>query len=221
MTYENAQKHPRYKVSVAVDVVDPDGALQELRLDDVSVGGVYIATTAPQPPGSLVRMLLPVDDDAGPVQVSGHVVHVLDAAASAAKSRTPGMGIRFDDVLPDTMRAVRRFVEGLAAQLQLGALREAAAVAASLAVVLAHARLMIEHGGRDDEFAALGMHDDATFDDALEKAHELAREFADAYPDASPPQRARLEQAGSALAAIEASLWARLQATRRRFEGPG
>jgi uncharacterized protein (TIGR02266 family) len=216
MTYAAVQKHPRYKVSVPVDVLDPDGQLHALRLDDVSLGGVFIATPAPAPPGSVVRVLLPLEDDGAPLQVRGRVVHVLDEAAGKAKERAQGMGVQFDDLEADAARALHRFVDGLAAQARRIALRDAAETAASLALVLAHARRLIAHDVRDDPRAGLGLPDDASFDEAMVRAHELARTFADAYADASPPQRARLAQAGSALAALEATLWARAREARPR-----
>lgn len=218
MTYDAVQKHPRYKVSVQVAVVAPDGALHALRLDDVSLGGVFIATPSPASPGSVVSVLLPVDDDAAPVPVRARVVHVLDEATSAAKARVPGMGVQFDDVPSDAEAMLRRFVDRIAAQARRDAVRAAAESAAALTLVLAYARRLIAHDLRDDPRAALGLPDDASFDEAMRRAHELARTFTESFADASRPQRARLEQAGSALAAVEAALWAR--AREQRFAAP-
>lgn len=212
MTYEAVQKHPRFRVSAPVDVVADDGHVLQLRLDDVSLGGVYIATKSPPAPGSFVRMRLPVGDDAQLLSVMGRVVHVLDERASSAKHRLPGMGVQFDGLAPDVEGALRRFVDALVARDRRAAAQRAAAAGAALAVVLGEARRLVEHAGSNDVHAALGLPKEATFEQALRRAHDLARAFAAAFEEASPPQRARLEEAGTALAALEASLWARAAA---------
>ena len=110
MPFAPVQKHPRYRVSVPVSVITHSGDLEELPLEDVSLGGVFIKTSRPWPRGSFVRLRFPVDDNAPPLGLMGRVVHVIDEETSAQKSRAPGMGVQFDGLSPDTEAMLRRFV---------------------------------------------------------------------------------------------------------------
>lgn len=107
------QKHPRYPSSAPVDVVAGAEIMQQLPLLNISVGGVFIRTSQPLATGSPVRLRL----HAGvPLGLLGHVVHVIDEAASARKSHPAGMGVQFDAVSAPTLALLQQFVEGLAAQ---------------------------------------------------------------------------------------------------------
>jgi hypothetical protein len=109
--HEGVQKHPRHRVDVEVTVVGARGELRALPLEDVSLGGAFVRTTTPDPPGSFVRLKLPVDD--APLTLMGRVVHVIDGPTSVAKARAPGMGIQFDGLSPESERLVHQFIDAL------------------------------------------------------------------------------------------------------------
>jgi hypothetical protein len=112
-TFAAVQKHPRYRVSVPVAVTTQAGATEQLRIEDISLGGVFIRTTLPSPPGSFVAVRLPLGDPEHPFALMGRVVHVIDGAASVEKARAPGMGVQFDGLSPQHERLLRSFVDGL------------------------------------------------------------------------------------------------------------
>ncbi len=110
MVFAAVQKHPRYRVSVPVEVVGAAGDATALRLEDISLGGAFIRTPMPHPPGSFVRVRLPIPDAPA---LMGRVVHVIDGASSVVKSRAPGMGIQFDGLSPANEESLRCFVDRL------------------------------------------------------------------------------------------------------------
>ncbi len=119
MPFTAVQKHPRYRLSDAVDVVTSAAELHQLDAENISLGGVFLKTTSPAPRGSPVRLRL---RSAGPgaatIGLMGRVVHVIDEAVGARKSHPPGMGVQFDPLSPQTETLLRRFVDGLAAQAE-------------------------------------------------------------------------------------------------------
>ena len=106
MTYAAVQKHPRFKVSVPVDVLDPDGRLHALRLDDVSLGGVFIATYRALPIGSEVDIQLELPT--GSLHATGVVRwhRTVDACED-----WPGMGVQFSELTEDAKARVREFID--------------------------------------------------------------------------------------------------------------
>jgi hypothetical protein len=109
--FVGVQKHPRFRVTADVELISASGDVRPLPLEDISLGGVFIRTTAPEAPGSFVRLRLPSGGVAA--TVVGRVVHVIDGPASVAKARAPGMGVQFDGLSPDTHGVVRAFVDAL------------------------------------------------------------------------------------------------------------
>src|SRR5688572_13568315 len=91
MAYAAIQKHPRFRVTLPVDIVRESGEVEQRAIEDISLGGLFIRTPAPVPPGSFVRMHLALAQTAPAVPLMGRVVHVIDDAASVQKRREPGM----------------------------------------------------------------------------------------------------------------------------------
>ncbi|MDP2344468.1 MAG: PilZ domain-containing protein [Deltaproteobacteria bacterium] len=136
MTFESIQKHPRYQLSGAIDVVTASAEMHQLSAENISLGGMFLKTTRPLPEGSAVRLRL---RSAGPgaatIGLVGRVVHVIDEVTSAKKAHPPGIGVQFDPPSPQTELLLRRFVEGLAAQAARERARRATVHFVSLSLV--------------------------------------------------------------------------------------
>jgi hypothetical protein len=205
MAYAVAQQYTRYRVSLPVDVVAPDGSVHELNLDDISLGGVFVRTRRPASPGSFVRLRLPLGGRSVPVV--GRVVHALDDDAAHAKGRPAGMGIQFDGLAPDAEDGVRRFIDALADAERRS--HDVERVRAPLADVLAAADHLADRIAHLDGFAAVGLSPGARPDEIVATTSRLLRLFTGAYAHARPSERRRIERAARALRALEERLLAR------------
>lgn len=108
---DGVQKHPRYRIQVPIGVVSPSGDVEEFTVVDISLGGVFVKTLLPAPPGSFVRLRLPVG--AGQeLSLMGRVVHIIDDVAARHTAHAKGMGVQFDGLSPDTQRRLETFVNG-------------------------------------------------------------------------------------------------------------
>jgi hypothetical protein len=136
MPFESIQKHPRYPLSGAIDVVTASAELHQLVAENISLGGMFLKTHRPLPEGSAIRLRL---RSAGPgaatIGLIGRVVHVIDEAASALKAHPAGIGVQFDPPSPQTEILLRRFVEGIAAQAARERARQARVHFVSLGLV--------------------------------------------------------------------------------------
>ena len=319
MGTSSVQKHPRYRVDASVDVVTASAEMQKLALTDISLGGMFIRTNAPPPPGSAVRVRLFSTAPDATLGLMGRVVHVIDGAMGSRKAHPPGMGVQFEGLSPHTQallevfvdglaqearrararflgvarfveggaavevaaeravlaelwsqqnlkhgglyadgpppargtqvvvrmgslvfradvvhvdagagaglqlldfdghkrEAVRRFVEGVADGI---AVEPAAFVGPPLGKVLAAARRLFDGLEANDGFGALGLPDTADDEAVRNRTLGLSRLFAADRPDATPPQRARIEAATRAVARLEPVLLARVAALRKQAE---
>ena len=113
MSHPMIQKHPRYRFQAPVDVVS-GAQVQRLGMENISLGGIFISTPAPEPPGSLIQVRLPMV----PVRLGllGRVVHVMGGDASPSMSRRSGMGVQFDQLSEHSLGRLQIFVDRLAAQ---------------------------------------------------------------------------------------------------------
>lgn len=158
----DVQKHPRFKVDAEVEVVAssiPQGT--RLPLDNISLGGVFVKTNRPPPPGTPVKVR--VSAGVGTIVAIGKVVHVVDPARAEVLKTAAGMGLQFQEMAPEARVALARFVDGLAEQAlrRAGALLkapEARFLTASTVEVrvddaLAARRLWQEHLSRSGLFA--------------------------------------------------------------------
>ena len=76
---------------------------------NVSLGGMFIGTTSPKPPGTIFDFELSLTDDFKLVQGIGEVVWIREG--DGGPGRPPGMGVRFLDLSPESRRLVQRIVE--------------------------------------------------------------------------------------------------------------
>jgi len=120
MSFPAVQKHPRYRLNAAVDLVTAAASIETAAADNISLGGIFVRTTTPPPMASPVRLRLrPTIDSA--IGLFGTVVHVVDADTAAVRALPMGAGIQFQGLPPQTVLLLRRFVEGLALQATLEA----------------------------------------------------------------------------------------------------
>ena len=111
MAFDNVQKHPRYRLNAPVDVVTASAHVEELPLENISLGGAFIRTTHPPPAGSPVR--LRIRSGGGALGLMGRVVHVIEPAQAEKKAHPAGMGVQFEGLSPETQHLLERFVGGL------------------------------------------------------------------------------------------------------------
>ncbi len=69
-------------------------------ITDVSGGGIYIATNSVLPPGSTVRVQVPVPG-AEPMQLEGRVIRSRRVPPAFVMISTGGMGVRLKNAPPD------------------------------------------------------------------------------------------------------------------------
>ena len=110
------QQHPRYPVPQAARIVTVGGDVEELTLEDVSLGGAFVRTESPYPPG--VALTLQFVVDATPLSLAAEVAHVVTPAMATVVGHAPGMGVRFQRMSAQDAELVRAFVDG-AARAQL------------------------------------------------------------------------------------------------------
>ena len=135
--FAQVQKHPRYPLHAAVDIVTNAAAVEQLPLENISLGGVFIRTARPSPKGSTVRMRLRSlspgalspggTDDGMTLGLVGRVVHVIDATTAAHKAHPPGMGVEFEGLSESTRAMLERLVDGLVDAARRERARRAAA----------------------------------------------------------------------------------------------
>ncbi len=107
---------PRVLVDLEVDYASEDNYLFAY-ITDISETGIFVRTTAPEPPGTHLNLRFrpdPDPDNDGPqIEVEGEVIWVNPFRPGAPDNLHPGMGIRFvalDDELRDRLlELVRRF----------------------------------------------------------------------------------------------------------------
>jgi hypothetical protein len=120
MSFPAVQKHPRYRLNAAVDLVTAAASIETAAAENISLGGIFIRTSTPPPMASPVRLRLrPTIDSA--IGLFGSVVHVVDAETAAIRALPMGAGIQFQGLPPQTVLLLRRFVDGLALQATLEA----------------------------------------------------------------------------------------------------
>lgn len=202
------QQHPRHRLSVALPVVAANGDVQMMRTEDVSLGGVFIRTRAPQRPGSVVQIHLPVEGATRGLPVMARVVHVIDERAGMAKARTPGMGVQFDGLAPAAEAALRALLETLIDEKRRRHVRPERSTPPIVRNVLAAARGMLDRIARGDLYGAIGLAPGAHPDEASERATAILRVFTRLHADASPAEREELDAAARAVRAVEADLLA-------------
>lgn len=107
------QRHPRFSANLPVALFDSERAtFEELKVENISVGGIFVRTERPLPPDSMVLLRLKLDDVT--MGASARVVHVIDASVASAQQLSPGMGLSFGLLGAKERVALECFVAKLA-----------------------------------------------------------------------------------------------------------
>jgi type IV pilus assembly protein PilZ len=103
---------PRVFVDLEVDYASEDNYLFAY-ITDISETGIFVRTTSPEQPGTLLNLRFRPDNAGPQIEVEGQVIWVNPFRPGAPDNLHPGMGIRFvalDDELRDRLlELVRRF----------------------------------------------------------------------------------------------------------------
>ena len=100
----------------------------EMVTENVSNGGMFVATEHPPPVFTRVRVRLFTDDSKSrEVVLSGEVCHVVSPERARSREVAAGIGVRFDELSPEQRREVDNLVKR-ASDPQLSAVSPAAAV---------------------------------------------------------------------------------------------
>jgi uncharacterized protein (TIGR02266 family) len=86
--------------------VDSDSNFYVGFTENLSDGGVFVATHVPRPIGCAVSLVIALPDQA-PIRAKGTVAWIREY--SEAIDAVPGMGVRFDEVTPDDVNRIREF----------------------------------------------------------------------------------------------------------------
>jgi tetratricopeptide (TPR) repeat protein len=116
-TTPGIQKYPRYRLNAPIDLFTALSEHRGLPLENISLGGVFIRTTEPPPPGARVKLLLQPDlgdATASPLRLIGRVVHVIDERMGQIKAHPPGIGVQFEGVTGEIEAQLQRLVDALA-----------------------------------------------------------------------------------------------------------
>jgi uncharacterized protein (TIGR02266 family) len=102
---ERDERPTRLDVSLMVSI-DSESNFYVGFAENLSDGGIFVATHAPRPIGCSVNLLVALPDQ-GPIRAKGTVAWVREYREQ--NDVPPGMGIRFDRISPDDMRRILDF----------------------------------------------------------------------------------------------------------------
>lgn len=112
LTASDRRAAPRVFVDLEVDYASEDNFLFAY-ITDISETGIFVRTTSPEPPGTLLNLRFRPDDANPQLQLEGTVIWVNPYRPGAADNLHPGMGIQFVSLDADTkhrlLDLVRRF----------------------------------------------------------------------------------------------------------------
>jgi CheY-like chemotaxis protein len=95
-------------------VVTHEGQSQNLFVENISAGGIYVRKHAPFPVGSAVDVVISLEGDAT-IQLKGVIVHVQDLFGDFLKL-SPGMAIEFSNLGKEESEALRKYVQNAMAK---------------------------------------------------------------------------------------------------------
>jgi len=102
---ERGERATRLDVSLMISV-DSDSNFYVGFTENLSDGGVFVATHAPRPIGCLVHLAIALPNQL-PIRAKGRVAWVREYAEGS--DAAPGMGIRFDQVAPEDVTRILEF----------------------------------------------------------------------------------------------------------------
>ncbi len=114
LTDADRRRAPRLLVDLEVDYASEENFLFAY-ITDISATGIFVRTTTPELPGTLLNLRFSPDGRGAPtsLEVEGEVIWVNPYRPGQPDNLHPGMGIRFvgidDDVRQALLELIRRF----------------------------------------------------------------------------------------------------------------
>lgn len=103
-------RSPRFQMKLQI-VYDDGNAFMSGAVVDISESGVFIETVMPLEPGTEVRLIPLIPEEAGIFEIVGNVVRKLDYDLDNHFDRTPGMGVRFKNITADARSHLKAVLE--------------------------------------------------------------------------------------------------------------
>lgn len=188
---------------VVVRVVDR-AALGRLLSDNITKGGLFVATPNPPPRGAEIEVS--IGTSGGELTLQAEVVHVVDPTTSGLTGQPAGVGLQFGNVSLEQRAVIQRYAEGHSEKLESAPTVAAAQAPARASVEKALARIkeFLEHVDANDLYGAIG----ATWrsrPEEVQAAIGALRELVGAVEqNGSPPQVARVHAASKVLDRVAA-----------------
>jgi uncharacterized protein (TIGR02266 family) len=109
---DDRRRAPRVFVDLEVDYASEDNYLFAY-ITDISATGIFVRTTSPEQPGTLLNLRFAAGPDGESIECEGEVIWINPYRPGTPDNLHPGMGIRFvgiDDELRDRLlELIRRF----------------------------------------------------------------------------------------------------------------
>lgn len=158
-----------------------------LWIENISKGGLFVATSDPPPLRS--RVDVHIDAPAGRVTLSAEVVHILDASAAQALGMEPGVGLQFLGLDDKMTKVIERYVEGIAERMQRETQDLEVQTTVSVREVMEHAHQLLQ---RTDLYEALNISPKAPGEEIGQRIRELEELFSNPPKEANPAQLLRI-----------------------------
>lgn len=107
--YADLRTHERVPIEIAVSMESENNFYAGIT-DNISEGGVFVATVTPPPRGTVLDLLLSLPGHEAPFQVRGVVRWLRDPQASC-EGMPPGCGIQWLEMSRETLMAIHNFVQ--------------------------------------------------------------------------------------------------------------
>ena len=107
---EHLRQHQRVNLEVEVNMSSENNFYAGIT-NNVSEGGVFVATYTPPARGTVIEMQLKLPNAPDTFPVKGMVMWVRDIdAADVGDGTPPGIGIKWTDISPQCLQAITKFV---------------------------------------------------------------------------------------------------------------
>jgi type IV pilus assembly protein PilZ len=106
---ESMRAHARVEKRLRVRFESRE-ALSEEYAHNISQGGIFIATSKPQPVGESITIVLIHPETGQELLLHGDVARVVPPEDAARLNSQPGMGIKFRDLVPPVMAQIDAFI---------------------------------------------------------------------------------------------------------------
>jgi len=98
---KDLRRYRRYPINLRVQFSHTDRVM-EVSSRDISLGGVYLSTSKPAIPGTVIKMAVYLPENQGEIRVAGIVVHFLAGR---------GMGVEFKTFSSGAQEALATYLQ--------------------------------------------------------------------------------------------------------------